>query len=342
MDFPGLPMLASKKYFKAGEVIVRENTQGSSAYIVESGKVEVSRNIGRQRIVFTELGPGAIFGEMCLIDEAPRSATVTAKEETTVTVLGKNYFQQAMNQLSPAVLTIFKVIASRLRETDILINPLKLSNFYYSLCGMLYYLARAEGVRQPGGELNLSFSQTVEQCCTILALEKDLVEKVINRLAFTRLVRLDKGKSRVGEEERLIIFPDIENFKSFVDFLCLQTHRDGGENGYIEFLPDKTFEMLSALSEKAPEFTAQNGRIALSFERCLEVVKELLGYPEEQTRKLFQPLLDKGLFRLSYDAANRSSLLVCPDSEALKRELANQTELRLFKKMVHLLKNLAS
>ena len=48
-------VLNIKKKFKPGEIIVHENTLGNSAYIIETGKVEVSKNIGNQRVVFTKL-----------------------------------------------------------------------------------------------------------------------------------------------------------------------------------------------------------------------------------------------------------------------------------------------
>ena len=192
-------MVNIKKNFKPGEVIVRENTLGNSAYIIESGKVKVSKNIGNQRIVFTKLGKGAIFGEMCLVDNSPRSATVIALKETTVTILSKANFQQFLKQ-NPAAHTIFKVLADRLRETDIMVNPLRLTNFYFRLCSLIYYLARAAGSRLEG-ELHLDHDFMLRECCTILAMEKDLLEKIINRMVFIKLVRLDKKYKPEGEKK---------------------------------------------------------------------------------------------------------------------------------------------
>jgi CRP-like cAMP-binding protein len=57
--------------FEPGQVILRENTPGDSAYIILSGQVEISKVIEGQRVVLDRLGPGSIFGEMSLLTEGP-------------------------------------------------------------------------------------------------------------------------------------------------------------------------------------------------------------------------------------------------------------------------------
>lgn len=58
--------------YQAGETIVREGDAGSSAYLLKSGKVEVSKTVEDTRIVLAVLEPGQVFGEMSLLDEQPR------------------------------------------------------------------------------------------------------------------------------------------------------------------------------------------------------------------------------------------------------------------------------
>jgi len=73
---------SSLQQFEPGQVIIRENTPGDSAYIILSGRVEVTKRIEGQPVVLVRLGPGSIFGEMSLLDGSPRSATATAMETT--------------------------------------------------------------------------------------------------------------------------------------------------------------------------------------------------------------------------------------------------------------------
>ncbi len=73
------------KSVKAGDVILRQGDNGDCAYIIESGRVDISieRPGGKSHSVGTR-GPGTMIGEMALVDNAPRTATITALEDCTL------------------------------------------------------------------------------------------------------------------------------------------------------------------------------------------------------------------------------------------------------------------
>ena len=83
---PGLQMLAERgrpKHFAAGVVIMRQGDASDALHVITHGRVRVERNQpGDTPLVLAELGPGDVIGEMGLLDNAPRSATVTALEDT--------------------------------------------------------------------------------------------------------------------------------------------------------------------------------------------------------------------------------------------------------------------
>ncbi len=87
--------------FAGGEVLVKQGDTGDSLYILRSGWVEVSVTAGEghRAMKVAELGPGSFFGEMSLLTGDPRSATVTAREETSVIVVKKRGMERvfAMN-----------------------------------------------------------------------------------------------------------------------------------------------------------------------------------------------------------------------------------------------------
>src|SRR6516225_2616246 len=68
------------RQYEPGEVIFRENDIGEIAYVIVSGRVEVLKNLGGQNIHIAYIGAGEPFGEMSMIDEKPRSATIVAVE----------------------------------------------------------------------------------------------------------------------------------------------------------------------------------------------------------------------------------------------------------------------
>ena len=73
----------------AGELIIREGQPGEALYVLKSGRVLVEKSHGDKKIKLAELTPGAVFGEMSLIDNFPTSATVTALQASTFLAIGR-------------------------------------------------------------------------------------------------------------------------------------------------------------------------------------------------------------------------------------------------------------
>ena len=68
--------------FEKDEIIIKENEFGNDVYIIKDGKVQVSKMYNGKEFVIGTLSKGEIFGEMTIIDEKPRSATIKALEKT--------------------------------------------------------------------------------------------------------------------------------------------------------------------------------------------------------------------------------------------------------------------
>jgi CRP-like cAMP-binding protein len=111
--------------YEAGEVIVRENDFGETAYIIGEGRVEVSKELDGRNVHLAYLGAGETFGEMSMIDEKPRSATVTAVAETVVSEIRRDDFFNSFQTDPKVALTLLKVLFERLREADAMILELQ-------------------------------------------------------------------------------------------------------------------------------------------------------------------------------------------------------------------------
>ena len=114
------------KYYKKGEEIIKEGMLSDCAYIIESGRVEVSKkkpNGEKQSIGI--LKENDIFGEMGLIDGFPRSATVVALEDCTISIMTQEAFNSLAQHNPQALMPILKVLAKRLRATLSLVEELQ-------------------------------------------------------------------------------------------------------------------------------------------------------------------------------------------------------------------------
>ncbi len=114
-------MIALRQY-EAGEVILRQNDHGETAYVVERGRVEVIKELNGQQVHLAFLGEGETFGEMSMIDDKPRSATVTAVEETTVREIHRDTFFHSLRTDPEVGVNLLKVLFERLREAHATIS----------------------------------------------------------------------------------------------------------------------------------------------------------------------------------------------------------------------------
>jgi len=119
--------------YKAGEVIIQENDLGETAYVITEGQVEVSKELQGQKVHLAYLGPGETFGEMSMIDEKPRSATVSAATETVVSEIHRDDFFNKFQTDPNVALQLLKVLFERLREADARILELQKADPQHAL-----------------------------------------------------------------------------------------------------------------------------------------------------------------------------------------------------------------
>jgi CRP/FNR family cyclic AMP-dependent transcriptional regulator len=98
---------------RAGQYIVRQGQVGTGFYVVASGHVRVVRS-GR---LLERLGPGGFFGELSVIDQAPRAAHVIAEEATTCVALASWEFTRLLERHPKIALAVLRTVARRLRAT---------------------------------------------------------------------------------------------------------------------------------------------------------------------------------------------------------------------------------
>ncbi len=102
--------------FAKGSLLMREGEAGDCAYIIESGQVEVLVQRGGEILQIGTRGPGSIIGEMAMLDDRPRTATVRALEDCNVMVLSRADFARRLETADPVVRMIMRVVITRYRD----------------------------------------------------------------------------------------------------------------------------------------------------------------------------------------------------------------------------------
>jgi len=118
-DLGRIAKLAQRHLIHKGEVIIREGDRDGRLFIIISGEVEVMKNLGKkneQRLNI--LGPQRYFGEMALIDDLARSASVIAKKDTQVLSIERLNLHREIEKCPTLALELLQVLSRRLRATE--------------------------------------------------------------------------------------------------------------------------------------------------------------------------------------------------------------------------------
>lgn len=104
---------------RRGQRLFSEGDAADAAFMIQKGRMEVTKRVRDDETVLALLGPGDIVGEMALIDDMPRSASVRAVEDTLLLRVSKENFQDRLQALDPVYRAILNRLSNRLRQQSI-------------------------------------------------------------------------------------------------------------------------------------------------------------------------------------------------------------------------------
>ena len=117
-DLERLYEMAETVSIPAGRLVLREGDQGDSLFVVLTGELEVTKRQSSQDVLLALYKPGQFFGEMALLEQAPRSASVRTLQESRLLMISQVAFQTLLSCSPSAPLKILRTVTSRLRSTE--------------------------------------------------------------------------------------------------------------------------------------------------------------------------------------------------------------------------------
>ncbi|HEX8218523.1 MAG TPA: ATP-binding protein [Chloroflexia bacterium] len=179
--FAGLPeremdllvRMAEPATVKAGQVLMEEGTPGDALYVIIDGEMEVIKRSGKQSLVLGVRKTGEVLGEMALIEQVPRMATVRALRDSQVLGISQNGFHQLIAGNPQAVNAILRTFITRLRSTEsLLVQNEKMASLGTLAAGLAHELNNpAAAVRRSSDRLKEVFAEWQR-----LAAEIDLLD----------------------------------------------------------------------------------------------------------------------------------------------------------------------
>lgn len=114
----GLKDTPTIQRYADGDIIVSEGIVSNNAFIILEGKVNVTKKVDKKSVLINTLKAGDVFGEMGLISQTVRSASVVAVGNVTIGVIEKEQFNRLVDELPDDVRLIVKALVERLRFTS--------------------------------------------------------------------------------------------------------------------------------------------------------------------------------------------------------------------------------
>lgn len=196
--------------FAAGQQVFGEGEIGAEMFIIQSGKVRISKRSkdGEKTLVILE--EGDFFGEMAVIDKGPRSATATAVEETKCIALNEELFEQQMQNNARIVKKILKNMSARLRDANKQIENLLIKDTNSRVAHTLLHLAHKHGGKNTI-DIKLD-GVTVEELAKAVGMsgEPGKVTEVLGKMEQVHITRI---------EGNVVVVSSLENLEKFIGYL---------------------------------------------------------------------------------------------------------------------------
>jgi uncharacterized membrane protein len=133
LDAEALSALANKlrtETYDANAPVFAQGEQGDAMYLIEDGAIDIVAGTGKQQVVLTSLFKQQYFGELSLLDGAPRSASAVATRATTLLALERDDFVEFIKHRPHAALSIMHEVGERIRATNELMTRTVARNVY--------------------------------------------------------------------------------------------------------------------------------------------------------------------------------------------------------------------
>ena len=193
-DRAALARAATLRTYRRGETIVQQGQPGDAFYVLVRGRVAVAivAPDGRE-VVLNTLGEGDHFGEMALLDDAPRSASVIAQEKSDLAILSRAVFLDLLKSNFVLTRALLATFSARLRRANATIEGLASLDVKSRLARYFRELAATRG-RKAGGGWSVVVRPSQREIADTIGSSRETVSRTMTQMAAEQLI-VPKGKA---------------------------------------------------------------------------------------------------------------------------------------------------
>ena len=213
--------------FPVGTVLFEEGQPGDYMYVVQSGEIEIRRQVGETERVLAVLPAGEFLGEMAILNGRPRSATAVVRTAARLLVIEGRTFEAMLRARPEIAMRIIKSLATRLESANQHVELLLLPTPNHRVVQCMRHMAE-EQMQLAGAHIGpgtaVLVPKQVEDIAARVGLPVHEVIDVVDRLRAARLVMLAEDAGIEGDG---FIVPEVGRLLEFLEFLNLKD-RFGG------------------------------------------------------------------------------------------------------------------
>ncbi|HJW83162.1 MAG TPA: cyclic nucleotide-binding domain-containing protein, partial [Anaerolineae bacterium] len=192
---------------QAGDVLMREGETGEALYVVLDGELKITKRSGQQEMVLAVRGSGEMIGEMGLLEQAPRSASVHATQDSRLLKIGQEAFRQLLSISPSAALVALRTVTARLRHTQAMLRQSeKMAALGTLAAGLAHELNNpAAAARRSAAQLRETLVEwqhtaaamnalqlDAQRLAAVNALREDMIQRAASPASLDPLTRSDR------------------------------------------------------------------------------------------------------------------------------------------------------
>jgi CRP-like cAMP-binding protein len=187
------------QHVDAGKIIFKEGEEGDQMYIIQEGRVKVSRSIAGKEQVLAVLGKGDFFGEMAIVTRERRTATVTALDPVRLLAFNRAGFLNMINKNAKIALNVIDKLCRRLANANLHLRHLARKDVRGLVALNLRFAFQAAG----GAGAVLPYDRTVADFSQNLELAMEQVKMMFEEFARAGLLGIEGNGIVLADESKL-------------------------------------------------------------------------------------------------------------------------------------------
>jgi len=186
-----------------GRVIFKEGETGNTMYIIQKGRVKITKRVDDVEKILMVLGKGEFFGEMSLIRQTPRSATATAIDTCELLAFNRDGFLSMISKNSSIAMNIIERLCLRLEKADNQIRDLAKRDIKSLVISTLIDLRRAAKTATEDELLIMNYPETLRNIALQINCTMKEVESEIDRLISSGFLAKEGNMLHIIKAEEL-------------------------------------------------------------------------------------------------------------------------------------------